>query len=362
MPLFYKKLLLVVKHTPFEMYSQMKQQGRAPLALRWERLKNRHMIHRECVDSVRSLLHRLGATYNIIGREELDRQHLSNVDLVIPIGGDGTVLSAAHFIGEECPVLGVNSDPDREEEKRPHEGKKKFTDERRSYGALCAVTSANMEQYIPRMLLGDIKPLPRTRIQTVIQSTLKETKLPPALNDVLIAHPNPAAVSRFRMRFVNRTNEDSDIKNNNHKNYYYSSNNSIRNTNRKEQDKNFCLSTSTSSDVLNVWSSGMWVSTATGSSAAIYAAGGHFMDPMDPDLQYMIREHLIESGKEYQEEYGKGIIKGGEQLLNIRWSSLEGDIYVDGSSIHHGIKLGDEVIISNEAPKLHIFPKISLSK
>ena len=73
MVLVYKKILLVVKHTPYEMYTQMKQTGRAPLALRWERLKNRHMIHRECVDSLRSLLHRLGATYNIIGREELDR-------------------------------------------------------------------------------------------------------------------------------------------------------------------------------------------------------------------------------------------------------------------------------------------------
>ena len=222
------------------------------------------------------------------------------------------------------PVLGVNSDPDRDEEIKPHQRSKKLTDERRSYGALCAVTAANMDQFIPQMLYGDIKPVPRTRLQTIVQSTLKETKLPPALNDVLIAHPNPAAVSRFRLRFVN-TNKDA------------------------------CQTTS---DVLNVWSSGMWVSTATGSSAAIQAAGGYIMDPMEEDLQYAVREHLTESGKEYQLEYGKGIIKGGEQVLNLRWSSLEGELYVDGSSEHHSIKLGDEVMISNEAPKLYIFPKL----
>lgn len=35
----------------------------------------------------------------------------------------------------------------------------------------------------------------------------------------------------------------------------------------------------------NVWSSGMWVCTATGSTASMKAAGGEVMPPDSPDLQ-----------------------------------------------------------------------------
>lgn len=41
----------------------------------------------------------------------------------------------------------------------------------------------------------------RARIQCLVRSTNTETRLPPALNDILIAHPIPAAVSRFRLAF-----------------------------------------------------------------------------------------------------------------------------------------------------------------
>ena len=39
----------------------------------------------------------------------------------------------------------------------------------------------------------------RSRIQCLIRSAYTETRLPPALNDILVAHPSPAAVSRFRL-------------------------------------------------------------------------------------------------------------------------------------------------------------------
>jgi hypothetical protein len=82
----FRKLLVVVKHTPFEMYSQLKAQGKAPLALRWERLKNRYMVHRECVAAVQTILESHNVRYCVVGREELDRQHISNADLVVAVG------------------------------------------------------------------------------------------------------------------------------------------------------------------------------------------------------------------------------------------------------------------------------------
>jgi NAD+ kinase len=45
----------------------------------------------------------------------VQRNHLSqpirDVDLVIAVGGDGTLLRASHFLDSSVPILGVNSDP-----------------------------------------------------------------------------------------------------------------------------------------------------------------------------------------------------------------------------------------------------------
>ncbi len=34
-----------------------------------------------------------------------------DVDLVVSVGGDGTALSASHYLSASVPLLGVNSDP-----------------------------------------------------------------------------------------------------------------------------------------------------------------------------------------------------------------------------------------------------------
>ena len=52
----YKRVLVVVKFTPYEAYTQLKLQGKAPKALRWERLKERHANHQACVEQVVSCL------------------------------------------------------------------------------------------------------------------------------------------------------------------------------------------------------------------------------------------------------------------------------------------------------------------
>ena len=69
------------------------------------------------------------------------------VDLVISVGGDGTVLSSSHFLGENIPLVGVNSDPSRAEEK----SSTKRTDERRSFGALCMCTAHDVEKELPKV-------------------------------------------------------------------------------------------------------------------------------------------------------------------------------------------------------------------
>eukprot|EP00602_Paraphysomonas_sp_CaronLab_P006285 CAMPEP_0185026702 /NCGR_PEP_ID=MMETSP1103-20130426/11017_1 /TAXON_ID=36769 /ORGANISM="Paraphysomonas bandaiensis, Strain Caron Lab Isolate" /LENGTH=317 /DNA_ID=CAMNT_0027560367 /DNA_START=120 /DNA_END=1073 /DNA_ORIENTATION=- len=307
---------------------QMKAQGNAPVALRWSRLKNRYEVHRSCLGAVVSLLEKVGCNHHVVERAEMHRGMLDGKDLVITVGGDGTVLNAASFVGNDIPVLGINSDPTKPEEL----GVNKVEDERRSRGALCALSANNINDLLPLALTGQLSPRTRTRIQCVVKSTHTETKLAPALNDILIAHPNPAQISRFRMTLY-------------HNPRFYENSNTIFKPDPPDMQKLFSF---------NAWCSGMWICTATGSTAAMSAAGGDVMELSSKSLQYMVREHLVEQGQEHLKAAAHGIV-GRDQIIKVRWNSQHGCVFVDGSHMEHSLQLGDEVAVDGHAPTLEIF-------
>jgi NAD+ kinase len=203
-----------------------------------------------------------------VNRVELDRQHLVNVDLVIAVGGDGTVLSAAHFLDHgTIPLLGINSDPNISNEDRIV--KQKITDERRSHGALCFCTSQNMDQYLIDVLYGNGHVENRTRIRCKVKSTFSETRLVPALNDLLLANPSPAAVSRFRMGWLQPVPDDDGVHGNAPPQQSVPSSSCDHHHDTPYGTvTRFGGRTYDVVNSINVWSSGMWVSTATGSTAA----------------------------------------------------------------------------------------------
>ena len=116
-------------------------------------------------------------------------------------------------------------------------------------------------------------------------------------------------------------------------------------------------------DSLNVWSSGMWISTSTGSTAAMKAAGGHVMPLDSAQLQYLIREHMIERSdgsdtSDLSDDLNNGLIGMGDKL-HVRWNSQRGKVYIDGSHLTHNLELGDEILIDNKAPPLKLFAQQS---
>jgi NAD+ kinase len=84
-----------------------------------------------------------------------------------------------------------------------------------------------------------------------------------------------------------------------------------------------------------------------------HGAGGSIMPLRSEDLQYMVREHLTEDQSEHN-KLGHGLIKSDE-MMNIRWNSQFGCVYVDGSHLKHDLELGDEIKIDGHAPYLKIF-------
>lgn len=89
-------------------------------------------------------------------------------------------------------------------------------------------------------------------------------------------------------------------------------------------------------------SSGLWISSAAGSTAAILSAGGKAMRVTAPQFQYVVREA-------YQKKFGtrrllKGI-RGRGQSLEVVSRMKEGRIFVDGANLAVPFKLGDRLVV-----------------
>ncbi|KAG6480641.1 hypothetical protein ZIOFF_057226 [Zingiber officinale] len=162
--------------------------------------------------------------------------------------------------------------------------------------------SSNVE-FFPVTVLDDVlegrkQPSELSRISIHVNGNLFPTY---ALNDILVAHPCPATVSRFSFRI--------------------------------KEDR-------TSSSLVSSRSSGLRISTAAGSTAAILSAGGIPMPISSQDLQYMAREPI--SPRVAEVPLLRGFVKP-EQLMLIDWYTQEGVIYVDGCHVTCPLRYGNTV-------------------
>lgn len=105
------------------------------------------------------------------------------------------------------------------------------------------------------------------------------------------------------------------------------------------------------SPLVNCRSSGLRVSTAAGSTAAMLSAGGFPMPILSRDLQYMVREPISPGAAS---SLMHAIIKS-DQHMEAAWFCKEGVIYIDGSHICHPVQNGDRIEISSRAPFLKVF-------
>ncbi|KAG5114099.1 hypothetical protein AAZX31_13G247600 [Glycine max] len=268
-------------------------------------LENRRKVHHDAINFCQAILQKKSIEWKAVHRNNLS-QPINDVDLVVTVGGDGTLLQASHLMDDKIPVLGVNSDPTQIDE--VEEFGSEF-DAHRSTGHLCAATVENFEQVLDSILEGQIVPSELTRIMMSVNGLDLSTY---ALNDILIAHPCPASVSRFSFRI-------------------------------KEGDQ-------PCSPLVNCRSSGLRVSTATGSTAAMQSAGGFPMPILSQDLQYMLREPISLGATS---NYMHGLIKRNQTIV-ATWTCRKGVIYIDGSHVNYTFKDGDIIAISSKAPVLKV--------
>lgn len=164
-------------------------------------------------------------------KNNLERSDLEGFDLVISIGGDGTALSASHYLLYR-PLLAVNSSP------------------RRSEGALTTVDIKDLDKKLRQIKRGKYKTEKLERIEVSIDG---KEQVPLALNEVFIANEKAYLMSKYKVRFRSKKK-------------------------RVEEEQR---------------SSGVIFSTGTGSTAWFKSAGGKPFSPQSKFIRMIVREPFI---------------------------------------------------------------------
>ena len=152
--------------------------------------KNFEGVHDESLQSIKDVLSSQSSTIrvDIRAREQVRRADFIGRDLVIVLGGDGTLTSISHNIDSNTPVMGVNSHP-------------RSDDPDGSFGFYMDCDVDTFKDDLQAALNGDaiINRLPR--LQATIETTSgNKIKTDPAMNDLLIANTHQYAPSRYYLR------------------------------------------------------------------------------------------------------------------------------------------------------------------
>jgi NAD+ kinase len=268
-------LLVVYKKSQLELYHEHQPGAIESLERREASLvEPYHIAHNEnlvAIEKVKSVIrgHGIEARFSYRAHHE----STDGYDLVISVGGDGTLLDVSHNVFH-APILGVNSST-------------------YSVGHFCATNCDGFGDLFERWMRREMEATPLQRLRVAVNGNRART---PVLNEVLLSHVIPAGMSRYLIEIDGIS----------------------------EQHK----------------SSGIWISTAAGSSAAIRSAGGQLMDPTDVRMQYVVREPYRWGGLNF--ELGGGIIEGPIRLLS---KMRTGGLYLDGHREQLTLAIGDRIFI-----------------
>jgi NAD+ kinase len=276
---------VVLKQSSFRKWVEEEHDTRVEALLEAEddtvwRLRSSHREHTETIDEVRAALADLHAVASWHERTEGFRAPES-CDLVVTVGGDGTLLSASHGIGPGMPLLGVNSAPNH------------------SVGFFCAARKGSVREALAAALDGTLRRTELTRMRVELDGRVLHERV---LNEALFCHASPAATSRYLLRLLGA---DGSV------------------TAQEEQK-----------------SSGVWAGPAAGSTAALRSAGGRVMPLTSRKLQFVVREPYpppVEVVK-----MTVGLVDPGD-ALGLKSQMRQARLFLDGDQIMHEVAMGELV-------------------
>jgi NAD+ kinase len=183
------RVVVVAKRTAYRRFVEEERDPRAKELLRRKdpsvsRWLDAHKEHVRTVDSVHQALERAGLKVMMVERAHAMFE-TSDADLVVAVGGDGTLLAASHNV-VDVPILGVNSAPGH------------------SVGFFCAARRTTFQRMLTQILDGRLPSVKLTRMRVSVNGRLRSKHV---LNEALYCHASPAATSRYLLRLGKTTEE-----------------------------------------------------------------------------------------------------------------------------------------------------------
>lgn len=286
-----KRVLVVRKRSSLERYLEGKSDPRAadllakgdPVVSKWTLA---HEAHQAALGTVLEALEQLGAQCTVRSLKER-LPDTATFDLVVTVGGDGTLLGTSHAMGAGVPVLGVNSAPGL------------------SVGFFCATDARGARQHLAAALAGTLGSVRLTRMRVVRNGTEELTRR--VLNEILFCHHSPAATSRYLLSVPRGPRTRREI---------------------LTEDQR---------------SSGIWIGPPAGSTAAQRSAGGKVLPLTAATLQFVVREPYVPQGERLA--LRRGLI-AEDETLTLRSKMRNGKIFVDGEELVLPVELGDVLSLS----------------
>jgi NAD kinase len=201
------------------------------------------------------------------------------------VGGDGTFLEAARHV-KEGTLWGVNSDPSW------------------SVGRFCSGNPKNFEVLLDKILAGKATVKKFNRLSLSFSDGTQPMNV---LNDILVCHHNPGAMSRYFLT-IGRVREEQS-------------------------------------------SSGVWIATAAGSSGGLHSAGGKVLAQESKKFQYRPRE--LYRWKNTHHRLKGGILKP-TQKITLTSLMREGVVFVDGSHVCLPFSFGARISVNRSSSPLKI--------
>ena len=154
--------------------------------------KNFESIHDESLAQLEGILEEMKTSHQLRvelrARERVRRADFIGRDLVVVLGGDGTLTSISHNIDESTPVMGVNSHP-------------VSLDSNGSIGFYMDSTLETFAEDFSAALHGEAIENNLPRLRAIIDSTSgNRYTTDPAMNELLIANTHQYAPSKYHLR------------------------------------------------------------------------------------------------------------------------------------------------------------------
>ena len=154
--------------------------------------KNFESIHDESLTQLEAILEEMKTSHQLRvelrARERVRRADFIGRDLVVVLGGDGTLTSISHNIDESTPVMGVNSHP-------------VSLDPNGSVGFYMDSTLETFAEDFSVALRGEAIENHLPRLRAIIDSTSgNRYTTDPAMNELLIANTHQYAPSKYHLR------------------------------------------------------------------------------------------------------------------------------------------------------------------